>query len=234
MATATDDKKNDDKSDNIISGKKLNADWVMGLGEPATQIEVVVSTMDNTESKETCKIVVLGVKNIFVLHHTGVLVFLKKLDFPPVCMMSYPSAVSLNNLMKLVATDTETLLVFEATTLKWAAQLPFVPLMIKRGHFMVRFATRGHGLKINCLFGLQTVEETVCFNVLVLLSRNGDICVCALGTDPTLYAAPRPEARPINYEEADVELASLNSIIKASQTQGNLIQSFCIDIYKEL
>ena len=229
MATATDDKKNDDKSDNIISGKKLNADWVMGLGEPATQIEVVVSTMDNTESKETCKIVVLGVKNIFVLHHTGVLVFLKKLDFPPVCMMSYPSAVSLNNLMKLVATDTETLLVFEATTLKWAAQLPFVPLMIKRGHFMVRFATRGHGLKIICLFGLQTVEETVCFNVLVLLSRNGDICVCALGTDPTLYAAPRPEARPINYEEADVELASLNSIIKASQTQGILKQSFCID-----
>ena len=75
-------------------------------------------------------------------------------------------------------------------------------------------------LKIICLYGLQTVEETVCFNVLVLLSRNGDICVCALGTDPTLYAAPRPEARPINYEEADVELASLNSIIKASQTQG--------------
>ena len=134
MATATDDKKNDSKSDNIISGKKLNADWVLGLGEPATQIEVVTSFMDTGES---CKIVVLGVKNIFVLHHTGVLVFLKKLDFPPVCMMSYPSAMSLNNLMKLVATDTETLLVFEATTLKWAAQLPFIPLMIKRGHFMV-------------------------------------------------------------------------------------------------
>ena len=142
MATATDDKKSDGKSDNIISGKKLNADWVLGLGEPATQIEVVMSTIDSTDSKaESCKIVVLGVKNIFVLHHTGVLVFLKKLDFPPVCMMSYPSAMSLNNLMKLVATDTETLLVFEATTLKWAAQLPFVPLMIKRGHFMVRFAT---------------------------------------------------------------------------------------------
>ena len=67
---------------------------------------------------------------------------------------------------------------------------------------------------------LQTAEETVCFNVLVLLSRNGDISVCALGTDPTLYAAPRPEARAINYEEADVELASLNTIIKATQTQG--------------
>ena len=224
MATATDDKKSDGKSDNIVSGKKLNADWVLGLGEPATQIEVVMSTIDSTDSKaESCKIVVLGVKNIFVLHHTGVLVFLKKLDFPPVCMMSYPSAMSLNNLMKLVATDTETLLVFEATTLKWAAQLPFVPLMIKRGHFMVRFATtRCHGLHIIFIY-IQTSEETVCFNVLVLLSRNGDISVCALGTDPTLYAAPRPDARPINYEEADVELASLNSIIKASQTKGELI-----------
>ena len=224
MATATDDKKSDGKSDNIVSGKKLNADWVLGLGEPATQIEVVMSTIDSTGPKaESCKIVVLGVKNIFVLHHTGVLVFLKKLDFPPVCMMSYPSAMSLNNLMKLVATDTETLLVFEATTLKWAAQLPFVPLMIKRGHFMVRFATtRCHGLHIIFIY-IQTSEETVCFNVLVLLSRNGDISVCALGTDPTLYAAPRPDARPINYEEADVELASLNSIIKASQTKGRLI-----------
>ena len=108
----------------------------MGLGEPATQIDVVVSSME-TEPKESCKIVVLGIKNIFVLHHTGVLVFLKKLDFPPVCMMTYPSAMSLDNLMKLIATDTETLLVFEATTLKWAAQLPFVPLVMKRGHFMV-------------------------------------------------------------------------------------------------
>ena len=52
------------------------------------------------------------------------------------------------------------------------------------------------------------------------MSKNGDIFVGALGTDPTLYAAPRPEARPINYEEADTELATLNTIIKASQTQG--------------
>ena len=52
------------------------------------------------------------------------------------------------------------------------------------------------------------------------MSKTGDIFVGALGTDPTLYAAPRPEARPINYEEADTELATLNTIIKASQTQG--------------
>ena len=41
------------------------------------------------------------------------------------------------NLMKLIATDTQTLLVFESTTLKWAAQLPFTPIIMKRGNFMV-------------------------------------------------------------------------------------------------
>ena len=41
------------------------------------------------------------------------------------------------NLMKLIATDTQTLLVFEATSLKWAAQLPFTPIIMKRANFMV-------------------------------------------------------------------------------------------------
>ena len=39
--------------------------------------------------------------------------------------------------MKLIATDTQTLLVFEATSLKWAAQLPFTPIIMKRANFMV-------------------------------------------------------------------------------------------------
>ena len=65
------------------------ADWVLGLGEPVTQLEVLQA---NTEGDEiSSKIVVLGTRNIFILHHTGVLIFCKKLDFPPVAMLSYPS-----------------------------------------------------------------------------------------------------------------------------------------------
>ena len=42
--------------------------------------------------------------------------------------------------MKLIATDTQTLLVYESTSLKWAAQLPFTPLVMKRGQFAVSIA----------------------------------------------------------------------------------------------
>ena len=44
-----------------------------------------------TSRDAPCKIVVLGVKSIFVLHHSGVLAYSKKLDFNPVTMLTYPS-----------------------------------------------------------------------------------------------------------------------------------------------
>ena len=57
-------------------------------GEHAFEIQVIPSS----SSKDTpCKIVVLGVKSIFVLHHSGVLAYSKKLDFNPVTMLTYTS-----------------------------------------------------------------------------------------------------------------------------------------------
>ena len=63
----------------------------------------------------------------------------------------------------------------------------------------------------------------MCFNVLVLMSGSGDIYVGALGTDPNLFAPPRPEARPINYEDSDAEMNKLNNIIKSTQTKGTFV-----------
>lgn len=40
--------------------------------------------------------------------------------------------------MVLVVADTDTLLVYEGTTLKWSAQLPFTPVAIARAHFQVK------------------------------------------------------------------------------------------------
>ena len=57
-------------------------------GEHAFEIQVIPSS----SSKDSpCKIVVLGVKSIFVLHHSGVLAYSKKLDFNPVTMLTYTS-----------------------------------------------------------------------------------------------------------------------------------------------
>ena len=43
-----------------------------------------------------------------------------------------------DKVMTLVATETQTILVYENTSLKWASQSPFVPMAFKRGTFNVR------------------------------------------------------------------------------------------------
>lgn len=83
LATTTDEKSNE-----ITTGKRLVADWVLGIGESATHLDVIAA---NTEDDVSSKIVVLGTRNLFILHHSGVLIFCKKLDFPPVAILSYPS-----------------------------------------------------------------------------------------------------------------------------------------------
>ena len=52
------------------------------------------------------------------------------------------------------------------------------------------------------------------------MSKSGDLYVGVLGTEPSLFTAPRPEARQVNYEETDIEMAALNSIIKTAQNEG--------------
>ena len=59
----------------------------------------------------------------------------------------------------------------------------------------------------------------MCANVLTIMSCSGDLYIGALGTVPNLFTPPRAEARPINYEESDVEMAKLNSQIKNIQSQ---------------
>ena len=123
------------------------------------------------------------------------------------------------------------MLIFEITSLKWAAQLPFTPLIIKRGTFSVskkKIVTRNFILFCKkksypvhfpqmylCL--LQNGEDVI-RDALVIMSKTGDIYVGVLGTEPSLFSAPRPEARQVNYEETDIEMASLNTIIKTAQT----------------
>ena len=57
-------------------------------------------------------------------------------------------------------------------------------------------------------------------DLLVLVSRKGDVFVSYLGTNPAIFTAPTPNARDVNYEETDVEFAALTNRIKAVQDQG--------------
>jgi Bardet-Biedl syndrome 9 protein len=56
--------------------------------------------------------------------------------------------------------------------------------------------------------------------VLVLLSDQGDIQCCYLGTEPSLFVAPPLEIHAIDYEQAGKELSALQNVIK-SYTKSN-------------
>ena len=67
LAVATDTKGKE--HENMSSGKRLAADWVLGLGESASSQKILTP---ETESKDTPhKIVVLGARTLFVLLDTG-------------------------------------------------------------------------------------------------------------------------------------------------------------------
>nr|XP_023963582.2 protein PTHB1 [Chrysemys picta bellii] len=62
--------------------------------------------------------------------------------------------------------------------------------------------------------------------VIVTLSDSGHLQCSYLGTDPSLFQAPKVESREINYEELDREMKELQKIIKEStKTQDILPKS---------
>lgn len=52
------------------------------------------------------------------------------------------------------------------------------------------------------------------------LSDDGHLQCSYLGTDPSLFQAPKVESRELNYDELDVELKELQKIIKDVKLQG--------------
>lgn len=98
--------------------------------------------------------------------------------------------------MTLVVSETSTLVIYQNTSVKWSAQLQFLPICIARAF-------------------LRTLWGAV-----VLLSEEGRLECCYLGTDPSLFVAPPLNAKEIDFEQAESELATLNKIIKNAQGNG--------------
>ena len=133
MAVAGDQSGGKEKTDDIKTGKRINPDWILGIGEAVGELNVVQSQQKDVPAT----IVVTQSRSVTALLDTGIVVFMKKLDFTPLCSMSFKSEWQGERVISLVASDPQTLMVFENTSLKWAAQIPFKPVMIKRGSFKV-------------------------------------------------------------------------------------------------
>ncbi|XP_065439831.1 protein PTHB1 isoform X5 [Chrysemys picta bellii] len=195
LAFATDaDERQETEQQKMSSGKRLVMDWVLNIGEQALDICVV-------SFNQTSSVFVLGERNFFCLKDNGQIRFMKKLDCSPSCFLPYCS-VSEGTINTLVGNHNNMLHVYQDVTLKWATQLPHVPVAVKVGN-------------------LQDLK-----GVIVTLSDSGHLQCSYLGTDPSLFQAPKVESREINYEELDREMKELQKIIKEStKTQDILPKS---------
>uniref|UniRef100_A0A674KIT4 Bardet-Biedl syndrome 9 n=1 Tax=Terrapene triunguis TaxID=2587831 RepID=A0A674KIT4_9SAUR len=193
LAFATDaDERQETEQQKLSSGKRLVMDWVLNIGEQALDICVV-------SFNQTSSVFVLGERNFFCLKDNGQIRFMKKLDCSPSCFLPYCS-VSEGTINTLVGNHNNMLHVYQDVTLKWATQLPHIPVAVKVGN-------------------LQDLK-----GVIVTLSDSGHLQCSYLGTDPSLFQAPKVESREINYEELDREMKELQKIIKEStKTQGTSV-----------
>ncbi|XP_058533958.1 protein PTHB1 isoform X2 [Ochotona princeps] len=184
LAFATDaDKRQETEQQKLGSGKRLVVDWTLNIGEQALDICIV------SFNQSASSVFVLGERNFFCLKDNGQIRFMKKLDCSPSCFLPYCS-VSEGTINTLIGNHSNMLHIYQDVTLKWATQLPHIPVAVRVG----------------CLNDLK--------GVIVTLSDDGRLQCSYLGTDPSLFQAPKVESRELNYDELDIELKELQKIIK--------------------
>lgn len=144
LAVATDaEVRQDEEQQSKSTGKKLQADWTLILGEGALDIHVP------TYPSATQSIFVLGERNLFCLKDNGQIRFMKKLEYNPSCFLPFATA-SDGTTSLLMANHNNMLLVYQDVTLKWAAQLSAIPVAVRVANFqelkglVVTLSTEGH------------------------------------------------------------------------------------------
>ncbi|XP_043972015.1 protein PTHB1 isoform X1 [Gambusia affinis] len=200
LAIATDAESRQDS--NLLpktGGKRLTPDWTFVLGEQALDISVP------SFSHSSSSIMVLGERNLFCLRDNAQIRFMKKLEFNPSCFLPYIS-VKDGTINLLLGNHNNMLLVYQDITLKWAAQLPYVPVAVRVANLLE--------LK----------------GVVVSLSSDGHLLCSYMGTDPSFFSTPKVDAREADYEQIDAEMKKLQRFIReATRTQDILPKSDAVD-----
>lgn len=129
-------------------------------------------------------------------------------------------------LMVLVIADTGTLMIYEGTTLKWSAQLPFTPVTVARAQLRVSGVEIEREREIGEILAranfFQHLEGAV-----VALSADGRLEACYLGSEPSLFVAPPLHPRGYDYTAAERELSKLREGVRARKGNGiNKLPSF--------
>ncbi|XP_060604914.1 protein PTHB1-like [Ruditapes philippinarum] len=123
---------------------------------------------------------------------------MKKFEYDVSCFNPYAS-ITEGTINYLIASHTQTLMVYQDICLKWAAKVDSVPVMVRVGNF-------------------QDLK-----GIVVTLSDSGRLECSYMGTDPALFIPPPVEARELNYADMDKEMAQLQKIIKEKQANAAIM-----------
>uniref|UniRef100_A0A5S6QE97 Protein PTHB1 n=1 Tax=Trichuris muris TaxID=70415 RepID=A0A5S6QE97_TRIMR len=136
----------------------LSPEWSVLIGERAIEIGAV----DVPQS--SVALVVLGERNLFLFNTKGLLSATKQLNYVPHCLHLYGTNATGASRF-LIATEDGAMLLYNNTTLRWAAKLPFPPVNL-------------------CLARIGTLK-----GIIVALSSSGELLCAYLGTEPYLDQA---------------------------------------------
>ncbi|XP_018053498.1 PREDICTED: protein PTHB1 [Atta colombica] len=185
--------------DRSEESKNLEPDWTYNIGEAVLDIDAVIL------SSFEVGILILGEKSLYCLKDNCVtLKYSKRLEYKALCFQPFVIEPD-GKLMVLVIADTNTLMIYEGTTLRWSAQLPFTPVAVTRAHF-------------------QHLD-----GVIVILSEEGQLEACYLGSEPSLFIAPPLHRRGYDYVAAEDELIELRKLAKKNKASGNQLSDVTMD-----
>uniref|UniRef100_A0A8C3KWV4 Bardet-Biedl syndrome 9 n=1 Tax=Chrysolophus pictus TaxID=9089 RepID=A0A8C3KWV4_CHRPC len=161
LAFATDaDGRQETVQQKLSSGKKLVVDWVLNIGEQALDICIV------SFNQAVSSVFVLGERSLFCLKDNGQIRFMKKLDYSPSCFIPYCS-VKEGTINTLVGNHSKMLYVYQDITLKWATQLPHVPVSVKVANLHFSWKFPGNGNCIAFMWMLLLFDFIFCLFVFV-------------------------------------------------------------------
>lgn len=182
------------------SGKKVQVDWSVNIGEHATHLEVTRFSRSLPPGQQ--EILVVGEFTLFTVKENGSINFQKRMcEYSISAALTYrlpadsPDAPPTHNL--LLATHTGQLMIYRETQLIWCARLSdMVPV--------------------------QLSVETLCdvMGMIVCMDCRGKVHVCYLGTDPPPASLVNTEMKELNYDEMEEEHQELLRVIRQTHGEG--------------
>ena len=196
----------------LLSGKKLQIDWSVSLGECA--IDIQIARFSRSLAASQVDILVLCEHTLFTIKESGSIRLQKRLDYNPSCCIAFNtdiasdaqhrSSVEQVNQHLLIGNFEEFIMLYRDTQLIWASKFHNeVPIALRVAQF-------------------AGIRGLICG-----MTETGHVSVSYLGTDPPLPSASKSKdatgiGKELDYKAMDEEHKRLLKVIRDAAANATL------------